>query len=137
MHTLNIENILDKGIDDEKSLSKLERSVFVVVYLESIADAQGWDHYFTYSMNLYDELELILTNCNDQLSLAVLNDYKGHFNDLNVNFSSVAIDDFLSKANHEYFDNCSDWREEFEKCFEQRWSLISAYFLNLGISVET
>ena len=53
MQSLTVDEILDKGISDETKLSEQDWPIFAVAYLESISDMEGWDHFFTYSMEWY------------------------------------------------------------------------------------
>ncbi len=46
MKSLTVDEMLDKGIGDETNLSEQEWPIFAVAYLESIADMEGWDHFF-------------------------------------------------------------------------------------------
>lgn len=116
--------ILDKGLTDESALSEKEKLVFSVAYLESIADMEGWDHFFTYSMRLYPNVIKLLKLTNDQASLNILYDYEEHFKKLGVNFAPKEIDIFLTKAPESYFNSCPDWRELFDQASKDRWAKI-------------
>jgi hypothetical protein len=137
MQILNLDRILDKGIEDENSLLDIEQPIFSIAYLESIADSQSWDHFFTYSIHLLDEVERTLKKSGDFQSLSILNHYKKHFNDLGVTFTAQSIDNYLCSATEEYFSKCPDWREKFEACSIQRWELLSHYYKSLGVILET
>lgn len=134
---LNVDDILDKGLEAEEALTENERLIYAVAYLESIADMEGWDHYFTYDMKWYPLLIDLLRRAGDFRSLGIVNDYKKHFDELGVGFEAKEIDFFLCEASDDYFDTCPDWRELFSDMSEQRWRLIAAYFKNIGVNVKT
>jgi len=121
---MNSEKILDKGLIDESALSENEKLIFSVAYLESIADMEGWDHFFTYSMRLYPHVIKLLKLTNDEASLNILYDYEKHFEKLGVNFSPKEIDGFLTNAPDSYYNSCPDWRELFEQASKERWAKI-------------
>ena len=134
---LDIDKILDKGLEPNCSLNDNEILVFALAYLESVADMEGWDHFFTYNMDLYPNAIKILKLAGDFESLKVLNDYKKHFIDLGIQFNPTDIDYFLASASPQYFDFSPDWRELFSDLSEKRWELISAYFKRNNIKIKT
>ncbi|MGF1862082.1 hypothetical protein [Photobacterium profundum] len=137
MHVLDVEDILDKGVAQESSLTDIEWPIYIVAFFEYIADAQSWDHFFTYFMYWLPKLKQTLKLAGDMQSLLILKDYEGHFSKLGVKFTSNEIDHFLTSASNEYLDSCPDWREEFEACSIQRWSLISIYYSSIGVELKT
>ena len=137
MQTLNVDAVLDKGLGSEADLSDLERSIFVVAYFESISDMEGWDHFFTYSLKWYPDLQRALEAAGDLGSLKVLRSYETHLSSLGVPLDAESIDTFLTKASTEYFDSCPDWREQFSEKMEERWKLISAHYSSIGVQLET
>jgi len=137
MQQLNVEEILDKGIENESCLDENEVLIFSVGYLESIADMEGWDHFFTYSMHLYSSLCKALKLAGDFASLKVIENYKSHFQSLGVPFEAKKIDIFLTNATDQYYSSCPDWREEFSILADQRWSLLTDFFRTEGVQIET
>ena len=137
MERFDVEIILDKGIQSEEELSDDELLIYSVAYFESIADMEGWDHFYTYEMRLYPALQIMLRLAGDICSLNVLKAYENHFIELGVKFTSTEIDGFLSTATNEYLASCPDWREEFSKLGQMRWNLISSYFKAEGIEIKT
>lgn len=79
MEILNTESIFDKGLKNEHELTENEKLIYSLAYFESIADMEGWDHFFTYSMKLYPSLIKILKLAGDHNSLRVLMNYENHF----------------------------------------------------------
>ncbi|EMX0314443.1 hypothetical protein AAFZ98_004599 [Vibrio parahaemolyticus] len=134
---LNIDEILDKGLTNIELLTEDEKLIFVVVYLESVADMEGWDHFFTYNMNWYPVLIKSLQLASDETSLKIIENYKQHFIKLGVNFHAESIESFLASAGGSYLENCPDWRELFAEASEQRWLKIEAYFSNRGVKICT
>jgi hypothetical protein len=65
MKVIDVFEILGRGIDNEKNLSESEWPFFIVSYLESFSDTEGWDNFFTYSMNWYPELSQALEMVGD------------------------------------------------------------------------
>lgn len=137
METLSVEGILDKGLESESLLSELEWPIFVVAYLESIADMEGWDHFFTYNLAWYSQLLDILRLSGDFRSLGIIKDYENHLIKHGVEFKQESIDAFLTKAPDDYFDSCPDWREQFQSNSESRWKLIERYYSDKGLRVKT
>ncbi|WP_444886454.1 hypothetical protein [Microbulbifer sp. JMSA008] len=137
MNILDIDDLLDKCIEVESSLGEREMFLYSVAYLESVADMQGWDHFFTHSMHLYVPLCQILKLSGDLDSLRILKNYESHFSAFNVRFGAKEIDTFLSIATESYFASCPDWREMFSGLTEQRWSLISKYLESIGFQLKT
>ena len=137
MKTLNVEKILDKGLQDEDSLTQDEKLIYVVAYFESISDMEGWDHFFTYSMEWYPLLTKILKLAGDFSSTKIIRDYKIHLKELGVAFNAQDIDTFFTNVPNEYYIFCVDWREKFSNSTEQRWQLIVRYFKTLNIRLET
>ncbi len=133
---MDVNDILEKGLKGE-SLTDNENMVYVVAYLESIADMEGWDHFFTYSMNLHQTLCNTLKEIGDFVSYKVIKDYESHFQKYGVMFESQEIDKFLAAASEEYFKRCPDWREEFFQASELRWDLMIKYFKNIEIRLLT
>lgn len=137
MKVIDVFEILDRGIDNEKNLSESEWPIFIVSYLESIADMEGWDHFFTYSMNWYPALSQALEMVGDTKSLKVIESYVQSFKKLGVKFDAESIDEFLLKAPDEYFESCPDWREEFTELAENRWKHFSNYYESDDIQLKT
>ena len=137
MQVLDVEGVFEKGMSDQNSLSENEWLIYVVSYFEYMADAEGWDHFFTYFMPWYQKLSRGLKLAGDFGSLQVLKDYENHFTKLGVNFTSKAIDEFLTTASNEYLDSCPDWRDQFSDLGDQRWELISRYYRNIGVELKT
>ncbi|WP_220718578.1 hypothetical protein [Agarivorans litoreus] len=133
----NVDEVLDKGLTNTELLTEEEWLIFVVAYLESIADMEGWDHFFTYNMNWYPILANSLQLVSDEESLKIIENYKLHFAKLGVDFHPESIDSFLVSANSSYYENCPDWRELFSEVSEQRWLKIRAYFSSRGIKICT
>jgi len=137
MQALSVDEVLDKGLNDQSNLSDLEWPVFVVAYLESVADMQGWDHFFTYNMEWCPLVVRILKLSGDLQSLRVIEGYRKHFENLGVNFEADEIDQFLAGASDEYFDECQDWSEEFTQVADTRWELIAQHCLSVGVNLQT
>ena len=137
MKSLTVDEILDKGISDETKLSEQEWPIFAVAYLESIADMEGWDHFFTHSMEWYPLVLRALKLSGDFNSLKIIDNYRKHFESFGVDFEATEIDKFLCFASDKYFSECADWREEFSQAAEQRWKLINQYYLNVGVVLKT
>ncbi|WP_322114539.1 hypothetical protein, partial [Vibrio parahaemolyticus] len=133
----NVDEILDKGLTNTELLTEEEWLIFVVAYLESVTDMEGWDHFFTYNMSWYPILTNILQLASDAASLEIIENYKQHFINLGVSFHPEAIDSFLASANNGYYESCPDWRELFSEVSEQRWLKIRAYFSSCGIKTST
>ena len=128
--------ILDKGFENEESLNSDEWTIFIILYFESLADMEGWDHFFSYKMNWYPILIETLDLIKDTESLSVINNYKKHITDQNIEFTSEAIDTFLLNADDKYFDSCPDWREDFSDLSGKRWELLSQYFNKSGLKIK-
>ncbi|WP_431688161.1 hypothetical protein [Hahella sp. NBU794] len=137
MQTINVDEVLDRGLEDQSTLKENELLVYSIAYLESVADMEGWDHFFIYSMTLYSSLCKLLKLAGDFSSFKVIENYKGHFQSLGVAFEAKAIDSFLTNAPDKYYSSCPDWREEFSSLSEQRWGLISEYFQSIGVQLKT
>ncbi|WP_421910616.1 hypothetical protein [Marinobacter sp.] len=137
MRALSVDQIFDKGMHDEASLSEDEWPIFAVAYLESVADMQGWDHFFTYNMEWCPLVTRILKLSGDLQSLRVIEDYRKHFEHLGVGFEADEIDQFLAGVSHAYLDECPDWREEFTQLANTRWELIAQYCRNVGVNLQT
>ena len=137
MKILNIKDILSKGLKDESNLSEIEWPVYVVAYFESVADMEGWDHFFLYSMKWYKLLINTLSSTGDHSSIRIISDYEKHFKTLGVQFTSANIDIYLSTASTDYLDSCPDWREQFSGACKQRWELIVQHYLEFGIDLKT
>lgn len=120
MKSLTVDEILDKGISDETKLSEQEWPIFAVAYLESIADMEGWDHFFTHSMEWYPLVLRALKLSGDFNSLKTIDNYRKHFESFGVDFEATEIDKFLCFASDKYFSEYADWREEFSQAGEQR-----------------
>ncbi|MGD8113131.1 hypothetical protein [Vibrio sp. NTOU-M3] len=133
----NVDEILDKGLTNTELLTEEEWLIFVVAYLESIADMEGWDHFFTHHMNWYPILINSLKLASDEASLKIIENYKQHFVILGVNFNPESIDSFLASANSSYHESCPDWREQFSEASEQRWLKIGSYLSSHGIKIRT
>lgn len=133
---MDVEEVLDKGLEDESGLSEVELQVFSVAYLESVADMEGWDHFYTYSMHLHPIMTSLLLSAEDRASLKVIQDYEKHFSELGVAFNVKEIDAFLSSASESYYSSCPDWREEFSLLSDQRWDKIVSYLNGQGIKLK-
>ncbi|MDM5131958.1 hypothetical protein OB962_13300 [Aeromonas piscicola] len=137
MQSLTVDEILDKGISDETKLSEQDWPIFAVAYLESIADMEGWDHFFTHSMEWYPLVLRALKLAGDFNSLKIIDNYRKHIESFGVGFEATEIDKFLCFASDKYFSECADWHEEFSQAAEQRWKLINQYYLNVGAALKT
>ena len=135
MKTVDVFEILDKGIDSIESLTDFELQFFCVAYLELLADMEGWDHFFTYSINLYSPLRESLKQVNDRYSLDVLDNYETHFNTYNVSFDQKSIGQFLLNVDDSYLLSCPDWREMFSELSPSRWDLFKQYYLKHGYDI--
>lgn len=124
----DLSEILDKGLTNENNLCEIERKIYVVLYLETVADMEGWDFFFIYKMEWYEILINTLKTIGDRKSLQIIFDYEKHFRDLNILFTSASIDDFLLKAEDHYFESCPDWRELFSANRETRMNLLIEYY---------
>jgi len=137
MEKFDVDEILNKGLEDEDRLTKNELLIYSVAYFESLADIEGWDHFYTYSMRLYPSLLKILKLTGDIESLRILKDYENHFEKLGVKFAPEDIDQYLTTATNEYLESCPDWREQFSELGDNRWKLISSYLKLQGIELKT
>ena len=137
MQTLDVDKILDKGLRDEASLSEQEWPIFAVAYLESVANMEGWDFFFTYRMEWYPLVIRTLKLSGDFQSLRILENYRKHYRSLGVDFTPDQIDRFLQTASDAYFSGCGDWREEFTQVAEIRWALIAQHYRGVGINLQT
>jgi hypothetical protein len=137
MQALSVVEILDKGLSDQSNLSDHEWPVFAVAYLESVADMQGWDHFFTYNMKWFPLVVRTLKLSGDLQSLRIIEDYRKHFEKLGVDFEADEIDQFLAKVSDAYFDECPDWREEFTQLANTRWGLIAQHCRSVGVNLQT
>ncbi|BCE01997.1 DMP19 family protein [Marinicellulosiphila megalodicopiae] len=137
MRILKVDDILDKGLEDENSLDHDEKLIYSVAYLESIADMQGWDHFFTYTMEYYPDLIKLLKLSEDSVSLNILENYRNHFKEMGVSFNPESIENFLCTATDEYLMKCPDWREEFTEVYSHRWKLIANYCAKIGVQLKT
>ncbi|MEM8860250.1 MAG: hypothetical protein AAGD96_18130 [Chloroflexota bacterium] len=133
---LQVFEITQRGLTNRDSLSQVEWLIFVVDYLESVSTFQGWDHFFSYNMDWYPKVLELLESADDKASLAVLHNYEEHFKKLGVDFTSEAIDNFLTNPPVGYLESCSDWRDEFVNLHNQRWKLITEYFKSKGVEIE-
>ena len=127
----DLSEILDKGLTNEDNLCEIEWKIYVVLYLETVADMEGWDFFFTYKMEWYELLRDTLKAIGDKKSLQIILDYEKHFRDLNIQFTSASIDEFLLKADEHYFDACPDWRELFSENRETRMNLLLEYYQSI------
>tara|TARA_Y100000310_G_C20176630_1_gene576113 strand:- start:13 stop:390 length:378 start_codon:yes stop_codon:yes gene_type:complete len=125
MQALDVDEILDRGLRDETSLSELEWPIFAVAYLESVADMEGWDFFFIYCMEWCP------------LVIRILENYRKHYLSFGVDFTAYQIDRFLQTASDAYFSGCCDWREEFTEVAEIRWALIAQHYRSVGINLQT
>ena len=137
MQTLDVDKILDKGLRDEASLSEQEWPIFAVAYLESVANMEGWDFFFTYRMEWYPLVIRTLKLSGDFQSLRILENYRKHYRSLGVDFTPDQIDRFLQTASDAYFSGCGDWREEFTQVAEIRWALVAQHYRGVGINLQT
>jgi|TARA_Y100001968_G_scaffold231264_1_gene214051 hypothetical protein len=137
MQTLDVDKILDKGLRDEASLSEQEWPIFAVAYLESVANMEGWDFFFTYRMEWYPLVIRTLKHSGDFQSLRILENYRKHYRSFGVDFTPDQIDRFLQTASDAYFSGCGDWREEFTQVAEIRWALIAQHYRGVGINLQT
>ncbi|WP_296050439.1 hypothetical protein [uncultured Alteromonas sp.] len=137
MQTLDVDEILDRGLRVEASLSEQEWPIFAVAYLESVADMEGWDFFFIYRMEWCPLIIRILKLSGDFQSLRILENYRKHYLTLGVDFTADQIDRFLQTASDTYFSGCCDWREEFTEVAEIRWALIAQHYRSVGINLQT
>ncbi|EOK5797836.1 hypothetical protein ACM6VE_004580, partial [Vibrio parahaemolyticus] len=134
---LKVDEVLDKGLTNFELLTEDEWLIFVVAYIEIVADMEGWDHFFTYNMDWYPVLVKSLQLSGDDVSLEILQNYEQHFANLKVSFDAKSIDTFLASASSRYLNSCPDWRELFSDAAEQRWLKIEAYFRSHGVKICT
>lgn len=137
MLALSVDEILDKGLSYQSNLSEHEWPVFAIAYLESVADMQGWDHFFTYNMEWCPLVVRILELSGDLQSLRIIEDYRKHFEKSGVAFEAGEIDQFLVKASDAYFDECPDWCEEFAQVANTRRELIAQHCRSVGLNLKT
>lgn len=137
MQIIDVFEVLQKGIDNENSLSELEWPIFVVSYLESIAEMEGWDHFFTYSMKWYPKLSQALEMIDDFSSIKVIESYVEHFKVRLIKFEARSINVFLTNASDEYFELCPDWREEFTALGDTRWRRFTDYYESIDVQLKT
>ena len=137
MRVFDVFDITNKGIGNPDKVTESEWPIFVVSYLESIADMEGWDHFFTYSMQWYDSLCAALEMIEDSKSLKIIENYVQHFGELGIHFDAKSIDSFLESATDEYIETCRDWREEFSTASEKRWELLAEFYRKRNIKLIT
>ena len=126
--------IYRRGLSDPKALTPEERFVYLVMDLETLADMEGWDHFFMYSSGGYlNELKAGLSSAGDTASLAVLEDYEGRFLQQGIAMEPEALEDFIMAQDDSYFANDRDWRDEFTAVIEERWKKIQQYLQGKGI----
>jgi hypothetical protein len=121
-HVLEIH---ERGLKGPEALNAQALFVYALTELQTMAEMQGWDHFFTSDrMRFYPQLEAGLVTCGDRESLKVLEDYEKHLAKHGVAFEPQAISQFIQTQNEEYFRSCSDWRADFMRLADVRWKKI-------------
>ncbi|MES2461450.1 MAG: hypothetical protein V4671_12780 [Armatimonadota bacterium] len=111
--------------------------VYLVQELETMADMDGWDHFFITSRAYYlGELKAGLKMVEDTDSLAVLEDYERQFAPHIGIMEPEALADFLALQGNDYFHRDRDWRGDFTNLAEERWGRIDKYLHAKGIHLD-
>lgn len=133
---MNPSDVYNRGLSNPDALTPDERLVYLVQELKTLADMEGWDHFFRYDY-VYHLVELKdrLRRVGDTDSLAVLDDYEQRLRLQGVAMEPEAVSVFLASQNAVSFENDRDWREEFSNASEARWDKIGAYLRDQGHEV--
>ena len=136
MDTLDPLEVYERGLCDVESLTQSERFVYLLMELETYADMEGWDHFYTTdNLRYYPELKAGLVAAGDHDSLEVLEDYEQYLASHDVPLETNAIDDFLCSQSDEDLAKCRDWREDFRDLGPARWEKVKAHFRRGGLNM--
>jgi hypothetical protein len=125
-----------RGLRDPDSLTKAERLVYVLMELETYADMEGWDHFFTTNkLRYYPELKEGLAAAGDSESLEVLEDYERHLTAHAVPLDADAIEDFVCSADDVELAKWRDWRGDYSDLCPARWEKVKAYLRRGGLAM--
>lgn len=125
-----------RGHSSLAGLTHHERLVFLLSEFETLMIMEGWDDFFTSRWaEHYPEMKTGLSLTNDHQSVAILDDYESHLRTNGVPLESAAIDSFLARQESKYFTTCRDWRDDYLRLSEIRWSKVTSYLKANGITL--
>lgn len=124
--------VYHRGLKDPEALSLEERLVYLVLELETYADMEGWDHFFTTPLlRFYEELKRGLWEAGALPSFEVLERYEAFLRAHGVVMDPDAIEVFCA----EFEGEAADWREEFSRLTEARWNEIRGWLKQRGVTL--
>jgi len=124
--------VYQRGLRDPEALTGEERLVYLLIELETYADMEGWDHFFTTPlMRFYEELKGGLQAAGDLRSAGVLNRYEEFLRSHGVALEPDAIEEFCGAAD----TDGGDWHEEYSRLNEARWERIREWLRSRGITL--
>jgi hypothetical protein len=130
---LDPKDVYERGLRDPESLSDAERLVYILIELETYADMEGWDHFFTTDqLRYFTELKAGLVASGDVESLEVLQHYEDYLASHGVTLDADSIDAFLCSRPDAESDTLRDWREDFSCLCPARWQKVGAYLRRCG-----
>jgi hypothetical protein len=128
--------VYERGLRDAESLTQAELLVYALIELETYADMEGWDHFFTSDKLLfYPALKAGLVAAGDAESLAVLDDYERYLASRGVPLEADAIDEFLCAQADDDLTRCRDWREDYSRLGPERWEKVKAHLRRGGLAM--
>ena len=133
---LDAMEVYERGLRDAESLTHAERLVYVLVELETYADMEGWDHFFTTDKLRSDpELKAGLVSSGDSESVEVLEDYERYLASHGVPLEADAIEEFLCSQSNNDLANCRDWHEDYSRLGPARWEKVKAHLRRGGLAL--
>lgn len=121
-----------QGLKAPEALTAEERLVYLLLELETYADMEGWDHFFTTPlMRYYDELRSGLQAIGDPDSVGVLDHYAAFLSSHGVAMEPGAIEQFCCDQGTE----AHDWREDYGRHAETRWRRVREWLGQRGIEL--
>jgi hypothetical protein len=130
--------VYERGLRDAESLTPPERFVYILMELETYADMEGWDHFFTTEkLRYYPELKAGLAASGDVESLEVLQDYERYLAAHRVTLDANGIADFLSSQSDADLAVWRDWREDYSCLSPVRWEKVRAHLRSVGWAMRS
>lgn len=121
------------GPRERAALDEDELVIVALIDLETVADMEGWDHFFTSSnLSLYPALKGALAEAGDQRSCSVLESYESYLSAHGVALTAAAIDEFLASLTDAELESVPDWREAYSAAGEERWAKIREWLQSKG-----
>lgn len=130
---IDLNRVFERGVENPDALDCHELAIFALLQLETLADMEGWDHFFTTTtFRFYPALKAALIDAEDFRSLQVLESYEAYFRFRGVLFTPEHIEAFVSSLSDQELTADPDWRESFSAASGDRWLKIERWLAKHG-----